>query len=580
MSQNSTLSVIIPTLHRPDDLVIAVSSILEQTFLPDELIIIDQSIDKKSLNNIKDMFSNINIKTKLIYIHDSSIKGLVSAKNNGVKNATGDIISFLEDDELLDKNYLKNTINVFLENQHILGCSGIVSNIRRSTFYEIMFKVFHRGLFFDKRVDIIKYQNCNGAGELINSTHISGGLSSYKKEVFEKIKYDLYNNFFYCEDIEFSIRASDFYGVERFVIVTNICLQHFMSNINRDILEPRWKRKTNEFILLYKKNKNKNYALISVIWLMVGLFFESLYSVILQRSFGPFVGFIRGLYEGIRHNITEPSNLHDATVKGFGNEWEYFNQSSLNPYERKAIFQDYFGIFPWDILPENPVGFDLGCGSGRWAILVSDMVSHLNCIDPSKKALEVAKKNLSSKKNVDFLLASVDAIPLPDNSQDFGYSLGVLHHIPNTSSALESCVKKLKPGAPFLLYLYYAFDNRSILYRVVWYFSDLIRRIIYILPEPIKRRLTDIIAVTVYYTLARFSLFLEFVGINSEQIPLSYYRNKSFYTMRTDARDRFGTPLEQRFNKTQIRQMMTDSGLDKNQFSDVAPYWCVVGIKK
>ena len=247
MSQNSTLSVIIPTLHRPDDLVIAVSSILEQTHLPDELIIIDQSIDKNSLNNIKGMFSNINIKTKLIYIHDSSIKGLVSAKNNGVKNATGDIISFLEDDELLDKNYLKNTINVFLENQHILGCSGIVSNIRRSTFYEIMFKVFHRGLFFDKRVDIIKYQNCNGAGELINSTHISGGLSSYRKEVFKKIKYDLYNNFFYCEDIDFSIRASDFFGINRFAIVTNICLIHYMSNINRDVLEPRWRRKTNEF---------------------------------------------------------------------------------------------------------------------------------------------------------------------------------------------------------------------------------------------------------------------------------------------------------------------------------------------
>ena len=50
--------------------------------------------------------------------------------------------------------------------------------------------------------------------------------------------------------------------------------------------------------------------------------------------------------------------------------------------------------------------------------------------------------------------------------------------------------------------------------------------------------------------------------------------------MRTDARDRFGTPLEQRFSKKQITKMMVDSGLTQIQFSNKAPYWCVVGIKK
>ena len=44
-------------------------------------------------------------------------------------------------------------------------------------------------------------------------------------------------------------------------------------------------------------------------------------------------------------------------------------------------------------------------------------------------------------------------MPLPDGALDFGYSLGVLHHIPDTQSALRACVRKLKAGAPFLLYL-------------------------------------------------------------------------------------------------------------------------------
>ena len=37
--------------------------------------------------------------------------------------------------------------------------------------------------------------------------------------------------------------------------------------------------------------------------------------------------------------------------------------------------------------------------------------------------------------------------------------------------------------------------------------------------------------------------------------------------MRTDARDRFGTPLEQRFTKSEIKKMMEEAGLEKIKFS-------------
>ena len=50
--------------------------------------------------------------------------------------------------------------------------------------------------------------------------------------------------------------------------------------------------------------------------------------------------------------------------------------------------------------------------------------------------------------------------------------------------------------------------------------------------------------------------------------------------MKTDSRDRFGTPLEQRFSKEEIKLMMIDSGLEQISFSDNAPYWCAVGYKK
>ena len=50
--------------------------------------------------------------------------------------------------------------------------------------------------------------------------------------------------------------------------------------------------------------------------------------------------------------------------------------------------------------------------------------------------------------------------------------------------------------------------------------------------------------------------------------------------MRTDSRDRFGTPLEQRFTKVQIKEIMLDAGLEDIVFSESDPYWCAVGNKK
>jgi hypothetical protein len=50
--------------------------------------------------------------------------------------------------------------------------------------------------------------------------------------------------------------------------------------------------------------------------------------------------------------------------------------------------------------------------------------------------------------------------------------------------------------------------------------------------------------------------------------------------MRTDALDRFGTPLEQRFTRAQITKMMTAAGLENIRFSDGFPFWCAVGFKR
>jgi SAM-dependent methyltransferase len=272
-------------------------------------------------------------------------------------------------------------------------------------------------------------------------------------------------------------------------------------------------------------------------------------------------------------------NIDHATVNSFGDEWSRFDQTTLDDGEAREIFEEYFAIFPWTSLPENASGFDMGCGSGRWARLVAPRVGHLHCIDPSG-AIDVAKRMLGDYSNISFHHASVDDEILPVDSQDFGYSLGVLHHIPDTGEGIRSCIKMLKPGAPFLVYLYYAFDNRSPAFILVWRCSDLLRRIIYRMPAWLKHLVTNTLALAVYYPLARMSLLAEKLGFNVTNIPLSYYRDHSFYTMCTDARDRFGTPLERRFTRNEIRLMMEAAGLHNIHFSERAPFWCAVGFKE
>jgi SAM-dependent methyltransferase len=273
------------------------------------------------------------------------------------------------------------------------------------------------------------------------------------------------------------------------------------------------------------------------------------------------------------------ANFDRKIIESFGDEWSRYDQTGMTEAEAKKAFQEYFSVFPWSDLPPDSEGFDMGCGSGRWAKFVAPRVGKLSCIDPSS-AIEIAKKNLSDFDNVYFYKASLDESVLAPSSQDFGYSLGVVHHVPNTAAAIQSCVGLLKQGAPLLLYVYYAFDNRPIWFKFIWRISDFFRHFIARLPNRTKFLLTDLIAILVYWPLSRFSLIAEKLDIDAHNLPLYYYRNRSLYTLRTDSRDRFGTSLESRFTKEQITRMMAEAGLENIIFSESAPFWCVVGRKK
>ena len=277
-------------------------------------------------------------------------------------------------------------------------------------------------------------------------------------------------------------------------------------------------------------------------------------------------------------SIEDSRNIDEVTVKSFGEEWLKFNSFSKDDIEQ--IGRDYFDIMPGKLESPQTRVLDLGCGTGRWAYYLSSRVGFIECIDPSD-AVFAATALLKDVPNVRVSRADVDTIPFPDQSFDLVYSLGVLHHIPDTLAAMAQCVKKVKSGGYFLVYLYYNLDNRGGGFKTIFKLSNFLRKGISKLPGKFKKIVCDLIALGVYLPLAKTSAVINSAGFSkmANKIPLSYYSDKSFWIMKNDALDRFGTPLEQRFSKAEIEKMMRDCGLTNIVFSNTEPYWHAVGQK-
>lgn len=273
------------------------------------------------------------------------------------------------------------------------------------------------------------------------------------------------------------------------------------------------------------------------------------------------------------------SNFDKRTATGFDQIWAHHGpDASAEGAAANDAFRTFFAIFPVDQLA-GAEGFDLGCGNGRIARSVAPRAGLLHCIDPSPAGLAAARIAMKDRDNVRFHQAAVDSIPLADGSQDFGYSLGVLHHVPDPEAGLAACVAKLKRGAPFLVYLYYSLDNRPSWFRAIWRATDLARRGVSRLPFPLRTAASTGIAAAIYWPLSRTARLLRGAGLNADNVPLSFYDQASWQTLRADALDRFGTAIEHRFSRAEIESMMHRCGLGGIRFAEGPPFWVALGFK-
>ncbi len=271
-------------------------------------------------------------------------------------------------------------------------------------------------------------------------------------------------------------------------------------------------------------------------------------------------------------------NIDMEVVKSFGEEWNKFHHFSKKTIEK--ICKEYFDIIDETIIYKDTYMIDIGCGSGRWSEYFTDKVNYIEAVDPSE-AVFAADELLNRHNNVRITRASINTLPWPDETFDFGMSVGVLHHIPDTQAALDACVKKIKKGGHFYVYLYYKLDNRGFLFKSLFHLSDLLRRAVSKFPSALKKITCDILAVVAYMPFVLLSRLFIALGFKklAAKIPLSAYANKDFYIIRNDSLDRFGTRLEQRFTRQEIEIMMAKAGLTNIRFGENAAFWHAVGRK-
>jgi hypothetical protein len=83
----------------------------------------------------------------------------------------------------------------------------------------------------------------------------------------------------------------------------------------------------------------------------------------------------------------------------------------------------------------------------------------------------------------------------------------------------------------------------------------------------------------VYWPLARSARFLKRRGLPgvAEALPLAFYSDLSFQTMRNDSLDRFGTGLEKRYTAAEVIRLMNEAGLEDAQLAPGPPFWHAAG---
>jgi len=108
---------------------------------------------------------------------------------------------------------------------------------------------------------------------------------------------------------------------------------------------------------------------------------------------------------------------------------------------------------------------DVGCGTGDIAKIFLNNINknvQITCVDPNKGMINKGKKKLKQFKNLKWIIAPAEKLPLADNSFDF-YTISFgLRNTKNLDKSLTEAYRVLKPGGRFLCLEFSKIHNTSL----------------------------------------------------------------------------------------------------------------------
>ncbi len=238
LGKEFAVTVLICTRNRFDDTVDCLNSIADQSRLPDEVVIVDSS-DTQVLEGA--LTRRLGHKVRgLVYVH--SAPGLTLQRNIGVRQASGDVIIFLDDDVVLEREYIAEHVRVYIHDEESI-IAGVQGTFIATEPYGRFRRFYYRLFMLPGETGLGRMQSSGFPSYIpqpvgtVRVDMICGGNTSYRKAVFADFAFDeRLGGYAYMEDDEFSYRVSRQYTL---VQTPYARLIHKMSGAGRDEPEAR-----------------------------------------------------------------------------------------------------------------------------------------------------------------------------------------------------------------------------------------------------------------------------------------------------------------------------------------------------
>jgi len=291
-----TVSVIIPTKDRWEQIYQCIESLIKQAVLPDTIIVIDAS-ENKGLNKyltslVKDK------KIELVYIHTKP--GLTRQRNIGIEKNKNDVVLFLDDDVVLDENFIKIMLKFFEDNPEVMGITGKILN---QPSLPIISSLVRRIFFLPEiKKGEIKLSGANNnihpkINQPIHVQWLVGACCAYRSEVFREFQFDpQFSGYSYLEDVEFSYRVQKKYPL-MYLPEATLYHYHTAAPETRLSIRKRHKMYVLNYHYFFKKNmpQTLKYRLAHY-WSLLGLVVKD---ILLTRNIHAVLATLEGIWINI-----------------------------------------------------------------------------------------------------------------------------------------------------------------------------------------------------------------------------------------------------------------------------------------